>query len=521
MNKLKSELYALYQQFYLFLLYIMKHPLSQFILLAGILLTYGRIAFATDYYVDSEVVINIPGTSYNWLEIGRYGLVFTKKLLGTSWYNPYYTGILLLLFLWLTGITMTYLFGKLFPKLPHMMLTFGSLVFLTYPTFTEQYYFHFQSAEIAFGLWLTMMSMGLLYGFTWKGQKSFFLLSIPLYVLVFSIYQSFIPMALCGYLVLFVSRISLEDCDVSFYQRSIIGSIAHFLLAFGISQGINSVFFESSSYLTDQVIWSEASGLESILAIATACFNMFIGRGIFYTSLLLFAVLFALVAIFMLYKQRGSVPCIWTSLAVLGITIVPFLLTMLLGTTTSVRTQFVYGFSAMALIYVAATVLSWKTALCTTLVALVSIGQICTVNLIWNIHTTITEFDKAASAKLLDIFYDSFALSGGGSPMLWGYLQPETKYDEIISKSPSYLFLSVYNLEHATEPYCYFSTIRALGYLESTGHKFTLPTHATQSMSAYFMEREALSAFPETGCYFQDVNSLTVNLGNCPEYYYQ
>lgn len=521
MKKIKSELYALYQQFYLFMLYIIKHPLSQLLLLAGILLSYGRIAFATDYYVDSEVVINIPGTTYNWLEIGRYGLVFTKKLLGTSWYNPYYTGILLLLFLWLTGTTTTYLFGKLFPKLPHAMLTFGSLVFLTYPTFTEQYYFHFQSAEIAFGLWLTMIAIGLLYRFTWKGQKSVFFLSIPIYVLVFSIYQSFIPLALCGYLVLFVSKISLEDCDASFYKRSIVGSIVHFLLAFVISQGIGKIFFESSNYLTDQVIWSEESVLESILAISGACFNMFIGHGIFYTSLLLFAVVFALVALFMLYRQRGGVPCIWCGLAMFGITIVPFLLTMLLGTTTSVRTQFVYGFSAMALIYAAVTVLSRGTALCTVLVALVSVCQICTVNFIWDIHTTITEFDKTTSAELLDIFYDSFALSGDGSPMLWGYLQPETRYDEIISRSPSYLFLSVYNLEHATEPYCYFSTIRALGYLESTGHKFTLPTHATQSMSAYFMGRESLSAFPDNGCYFQDVNSLTVNLGNCPEYYYQ
>lgn len=534
MKRIKLEITALYEQFCLFFNYILKHPISALTLLLGVLISYVPYAFNTDYYVDSEVVINIPGTTYNWLEIGRYGLVFVKKILNTDWYNPYYTGVLMLLFLWLTGMVLSYLFEKLFPVLPEWMCVLGSLTFLTYPTFTEQYYFHFQSAEIAFGLLLSVISMVLLYHFVCESKRLCFVLSVPLYVLVFAIYQSFIPLALCGYLMIFLSAIVQKECDKKFYLRSILGSVAHFVLSFLISQGINRVFFSSDNgYLTEQVIWAESSLGESLFAILKACAAMFLGHGIFYTSLLCVALVLAIVALVLLLKRKGVAVFMWSALATLGITIIPFFLTMLLGTITSVRTQFVYPLSAIALIFMATSVFLTlgKPASCekahryarvigTAFMLVVALSQVVTVRYIWHVHTEITDYDKEITMNLLDVFYDSFTLNDGGTPMLWGYLQPETEHDNMISRSPSYLFRSIYNLEHDTEPYCFYSTIRALGYMESMGHKFTLPNHTTHQISTYFMGRENLADFPNEGSYTQGEGTLTLNLGNCPEYYY-
>ena len=522
----------------------MKRIKSAIFLLIGVLITYIPYAFNTDYYVDSEVIINIPGTTYNWLEIGRYGLVFVKKILNTDWYNPYYTGVLMLLFLWLTGIVLSYLFEKLFPVLPKWMCVLGSLTFLTYPTFTEQYYFHFQSAEIAFGLLLSAISMVLLYFFILEGKRLYFVLSLPIYVLVFAIYQSFIPLALCGYLMIFLSVIVQKQYDKSFLLRSILGSILHFGISFVISQGINKVFFSSGNgYLTEQVIWSEASVSESLMKILKACLKMFVGSGIFYTALLCVAVLMMLVALVKLWKSKGIGTFVWALLATIGIAVIPFLLTILMGTITSVRTQFVFPLSAVALIFTATAVFlssnelvsdeeTYETAntrkvqkmaqiVAVTFMAVVALSQIITVRYIWDVHTEITDFDKATSMELLDTLYDSFIINDGGTAMLWGYKQPETKHDAMISRSPSYLFRSVYNLEHDTEPYCYYSTIRVLGYLESIGHKFTLPNHSTNQISAYFMNRENLTVFPEESSFTQGEGTLTIHLGNCPEYYYQ
>ena len=522
MKKIKKTISFLYEQFYHFLLYICKHPVCAVIMIAGILTAYSSYAFATDYYVDSEVVINIPGTNYNWLTIGRYGLVLVRRLLGTSWYNPFYTGILLLFFLWLTGMTSSYVTGKLFPKLTPAMTTLGSLIFITYPTFTEQYYFHFQSAEIAFGLWLSMLATGMFYLYVRDKRRELFICTLFLYILTFAIYQSFIPLALCCYLAIFLALITRKEIDMVIVKRSILGSILHFLLAFGISQGINRICFPSSGYLSGQVIWTaEGSPMESLLAVIKACVRMITGRGLFYTTLLLFAILLAIAAFW--YSRRQPVHrMILSLLAAFGIAMTPFALTLLMGENTAVRSQFTYGLAAVILIYLSLQTFSeHKVQLAATILLLaVTVSQIFTVRFIWKAHTFVTDYDRATATQIMELMYDSHIVCQGTGTIFWGYLQPETPYDKEIADSPSYLFTSVFNLEHAAQPYCYFSTVRIMSYMEAMGHKFTFPTSYSQSVSSYIMARETLAPFPEEGCIFNDYQVFTINLGNSPDYYY-
>lgn len=528
MGKLKKSLSFLYEQFYHYLLYIIKHPVCTLVILAGVLVSYGSYAFATDYYVDSEVVINIPGTYYNWLEIGRYGLVLTRKLLDTSWYNPYYTGILMLFFLWLTGITFSYLAEKLFPKLGTPITTLGSLVFITYPTFTEQYYFHFQSAEIAFGLWLSMLAMVLFYYFVKERNLLCFLITLPVYILTFAIYQSFIPLTLCGYLAIFLAIVTQKDTGVSTINRGIFGSILHFVIAFTISQGINKICFPASGYLNDQVIWtSETSFADSFMAVVTACLRMFTGQGIFYTSILLIAVIAAAVAF--LYHHKLEVhKIILGALSALGITITPFILTLLMGENTAIRSQFTYSLAAVfLLLFTAQTILEkgpsfkYGSLLAATILLVFAVTQISTVRYIWKAHEYVAEYDRETATDIMKVMYDSYIIDTGiAGTIFWGYLQPESPYDAELEGSPSYLFTSVFNLEHDMEPYCFYSTNRILGYMESMGHPFTYPNKRTWNMSEYIMEREKLPAFPDERCFFNDLEAFTMHIGNCPEYYY-
>lgn len=552
MQRIKKTLTFLYEQFYYYFLYIVKHPISALVMLVGVLVSYVPYAFATDYYVDSEVVINIAGTNYNWLEIGRYGLVFTRKLLNTDWYNPYYTGILMLLFLWLTGMTCSYLCGRLFPKLNPAITTLGSLVFLTYPTFTEQYYFHFQSAEITFGLWLSMLAAGMFYLFVKQKKWSCFLLTIPVYVLTFAIYQSFIPLALCTYLVIFLALIFKEETADDTVKRSILGSIVHFVISLSISQGINTLCLPASGYLSDQVIWTSGASLkDSVLAVAAACLRMLTGHGIFYTTLLLFAVILC-AASFWLYRKKPVPSLILGMLAAVGIAATPFALTLLMGEQTAIRSQFTYGLAAVFLLYfsmesfwefsaeptaqfgpatgvpdmaskkqqLTAKLLAAERFVMIAILLCITISQIGTVRYIWNAHTYVADYDRETTEELIKAMYDSFIVDDKKGTIFWGYLQPETPYDEVIKDSPSYLFTSVLNLEHDMEPYCFFSTNRILGYMESMGHAFTYPTLNTHNLSVFAMYYHDLTVFPEEGCSFNDREAFTLNLGNCPGYYY-
>ncbi len=528
MQKFKFTFSFLYERFYHFLLYIIKHPLSALFMAAGVVSAFGEYAFATDYYVDSEVVINIAGTHYNWLEIGRYGLVFTRRLLGTNWYNPYYTGILMLLFLWLTGMTFSYAAGKIFPKLSVSIATLGSLIFITYPTFTEQYYFHFQSAEIAFGLWLSMIVLGLFFLFVRDNRISCFLITLPIYVLVFSIYQSFIPLALCCYLGIFLSVIMQESIDFSTIKRSIAGSIAHFVISFGISQGINKIFFPASGYLNDQVIWtSGVSFWDAFKSVMKSCLRMLIGQNIFYTCILLLAAVAAAVSFFYYRKLKLS-QLILGALSAAGIALTPFILTLLMSENTAIRSQFTYSLAAVFLLYFVIQTLLTKyhnfryTGWISTAVLLaVTISQVSTVRFIWDAHEYVADYDRETSTEILKYVYDSFIMNTGvAGTIFWGSLQPESPYDEATEGSPSYLFTSVYNLEHNTFPYCFFSTNRILGYMESTGHKFVYPSQQTYNVSSFIIDREELPAYPAKNCFFNDFQAYTFNLGNSPDYYY-
>ncbi len=528
MTKFKNTLSLLYEEFYYYLLYILKHPFCSLVMATGVLLCFGEYAFATDYYVDSEVVINIAGTNYNWLEIGRYGLVFTRRLLGTSWYNPYYTGILMLLFLWLTGMTFSYVAVHMFPKLSATVTTLGSLIFITYPTFSEQYYFHFQSAEITFGLWLSMLSLGMFYLFVRDRKWIYFILTLPMYVLTFSIYQSFMPLALCGYLAVFLSVIVEKDISLSAIKHSIGGSIAHFALAFGISQGISKLCFPASNYLNNQVVWTSGiSFTDALLAVMKSCLRMLIGHNIFYTSILIFAIISAAAA-FLHYRSLHTYQIVLGALSALGIVITPFILTLLMAEHTAIRSQFTYSLAAVFLFYFAIQALpeefaSFKYIRFVTAAVLLAfaVSQISTVRYIWDAHQYVADYDRETSTEVLSYIYDSFIMNTGvAGTIFWGSLQPESPYDEALEGSPSYLFTSVYNLEHNTFPYCFFSTNRILGYMESMGHKFVYPSQLTHNVSSYIMNHADVPAYPAPNCFFNDLEAYTFNLGNSPDYYY-
>ncbi|MFI3237192.1 MAG: glucosyltransferase domain-containing protein [Lachnospiraceae bacterium] len=525
----KKQLHSIYKQYCLFVIYLSSTRIAPIFFLITLLLTYGSQAFTTNYYVDSEIVINISETTYNWYEIGRHGLVFTKWLLNTTWYNPYYTGLLFLAFLWLSATLFYYTITKILPHTHRALIAIGSMLLITYPTFTEQYYFHFQSAEIAFGLFLCIICMGTFYLFTENQEPLWLLFPMPLLALVFSIYQSFIPFTLCSYLFIFVVRMyqSLESAEITNKAiSSIWGSILQFAVSFTVSQLINFLFFKSEDYLSSQIIWStDGTFIEKLKNIIITCANAFIGKGIFYTSLLLIACV--VVSIFFTSYHFSSIhKNILTFLGILGIILTPFILTFILGSNVAIRSQFTFGYSAVCLL-----LLSFEFGLCTIsfrtlrthtycvysviiVLSLFLIMQVKDCNDIFATNQEICDSDYDLGTQLIAQLYDSYAVKDQVPITFWGHLQPETSYSEITENNVSYLFLSVYNLEYDTEPLCFFSTNRILGYFETLGYKFVYPTSQSRSMSEYIINVDQLPAFPAEGNMNQLPQSVTINLGD-------
>ena len=520
---MRNFILKIYTQFYHLLLFFRRSYLVGIFFAVIFILIFGNQAFTTDYYVDSEVIINIPKTNYNWLSIGRFGLVFLRHLLGTSWHNPYYTGILFLFFLWLTAMTFYYVLSKLFPKTSSCIVVFAVAIFLTYPTFFEQYYFQFQSAEITFCLWLTAISTGMLYLFLHTRAYMWFVLPIPIYIITFATYQSFIPLTLCTYAAVLLVFTYKEFLNKQSPARNNLLTFLlvglQFLLAFGIMQAINKFCFPTETYLSDQIIWTnEYSHLHNLFDILLLCLSTFIGSGFFNTSLFMVS-FFISFALLVRKLPKGFCNKLQIIFLYLAIGIAPYLLFFILGKNTAIRTQFTMPFSCIIFLLMAyefAAVdfhfLKSRKYIVPLLMLLPLSIQFGMYHKAYTIKSIIQKNDKEIAIELLDVMYTSWAIKDSCPVIFWGGMQTPTPYDDFISEIPAYSFLSVYNLEYQMEPYSFFSSNRILGYLESMGHKFIYPTSKSRSHSEYIIQIENLPSYPNDGFLHNSPNGVTIRL---------
>lgn len=82
---IKNKFVSLKNPWIGFVDFIKSHPLLAVGVAAFLGLIYGVQAFSNYYYIDKEVLVNNPGSFLNWGQIGRFGLIGIKKVLGMSW----------------------------------------------------------------------------------------------------------------------------------------------------------------------------------------------------------------------------------------------------------------------------------------------------------------------------------------------------------------------------------------------------------------------------------------------------
>lgn len=78
--------------------YIKKHYRLILMSVFAALVCFGYQAFNSNIRIDTEELINHPGSTLGWLTIGRFGLVLLKRMLGLGVHRTIKSGILMLLF---------------------------------------------------------------------------------------------------------------------------------------------------------------------------------------------------------------------------------------------------------------------------------------------------------------------------------------------------------------------------------------------------------------------------------------
>ena len=126
-----------------------------------ILMAYGIKLFFYSISIDTEAIINdYNGLLNSWLSIGRFGLIFTKKLLKLVPFNPYVACFLMIFTMFLFSIFISFLFNYLtFEKNTNNILNLIiPCLFITSSLFAEQFNFILQGFEVALAILLASIS---------------------------------------------------------------------------------------------------------------------------------------------------------------------------------------------------------------------------------------------------------------------------------------------------------------------------------------------------------------------------
>ncbi len=62
---------------------------------------HGYLLFNSNVGIDTDVFVNNPTNNYNWMEIGRFGLILEKNILNLNSFNMFYAEVLTIIFLFI------------------------------------------------------------------------------------------------------------------------------------------------------------------------------------------------------------------------------------------------------------------------------------------------------------------------------------------------------------------------------------------------------------------------------------
>lgn len=152
-------------------------------------LVYGCRIFSQSVTLDTDYMINMPGYMYNWLDIGRYGLIVTEKIFGVRWYNPYVNSAFAYVTINLFLLVFCYVFEFISEKKNSNNYYVFCAVVITHPVWMNQWIFKLQNFQVAFSILLVAVALGLIFRWIEGGSVLRMLLAVMFMIWSFGSYQ--------------------------------------------------------------------------------------------------------------------------------------------------------------------------------------------------------------------------------------------------------------------------------------------------------------------------------------------
>lgn len=324
--------------------------------------------------IDTEDLLHLGRDFYGgWLTTGRQGLVFLKYILGDLCFNPYFTGAMTLILLTLAVFVFLLLWDRVSGRegkdrygLTAWIL--GSLLWVSHPILVEQLYFSLQSMEICLCFALTASALYL--SFLWvenrKRRGHIFVSAAALLLITFSSYQIFVVLYIFGVaaMLLLQSLKALREeqalsAKILWKKASLY--VVLFLTAFMINMTVTKLFFSTSDYLQQQILWGEIAFSDNMRNIYHHIRQAFTGAGsIFYHwsyGLLCVTSFLLLLAVLRQHRKQKKSSLLAILFLYLALMVMPFLMTIIMGSVPVARSQLILPVMTAFLAYLSITLL--------------------------------------------------------------------------------------------------------------------------------------------------------------------
>jgi len=310
--------------------------------------------------IDTESLIFSYKDLYTgWLTIGRQGLVSLKYILGNSRFDPYFSGVMTLVMLTLAVSAFFLLWDHVKGreiKREYRMTAWisGGLLWISHPILVEQFYFSLQSMEVCIAFLLTACALSLsrmwVEGTVKKGRYLIVPGVVALLLLTFSTYQVFPVLYIFGVVTLLLLQ-SLEALAGEkafspgrFWKQAGMYA-ALFLAAFSLNMVITKLFFNTSDYLRQQMMWGQGEGKDNLINILHHIKNVFTGfNSVFYHwgyGLLCVSSLILLILVMSQHRKKAKSQLFILLFLYLAVMIMPFLMSVAIGGTPVIRSQLI------------------------------------------------------------------------------------------------------------------------------------------------------------------------------------
>lgn len=304
-----------------------------------VVMSYGIRVFSANVSVDTDLFMTHPFSNYNWLDIGRWGLVLLKKIVNKSGFSVYYEGIMAFIVIVLFLLAYAFLFDSLSNKKYNYYIF--SALFITHPIFVFQWFFKLQAFEIA--LSILFIPISLYFIFEWLENKKIINIIVAsiLMLVSFSCYQTNVILYISSAIICYI----LKYNDLKgFKENGIIclKLILSFLSVYLLNTMITKLFFTSSSYLSDTVLWDFSHIQNNIHLILFHVKEVLLGSYVLNKAYFIgcsFLVILFVIKIKQLNKQNIFN---WICLGCFILT--PFLLSLYMGSNPFYRSQYVLPF---------------------------------------------------------------------------------------------------------------------------------------------------------------------------------